>query len=194
MNCGPKAITRRAQLAKSTALSATLLGASSACNIGQSQPTIVGPNEVSWSQNQEMGEPRWSLWTQTLAMAEQATGIKVNLVAEPGTAVWTKRQAEFAAASPAVDVMFNQLNWVLPGGLNGMFVDHNQYMRRDKVDAKQYYKADLDSGPGKASYGAFRLRAVEKWSITTRSSSTRAVSSTRRKTGPARICWTSADA
>src|SRR5438067_531875 len=37
------------------------------------------------------------------------------------------------------------LNWVIGGGLQGMFVDHNEYFRRDKVDTKQYYQTEFNS-------------------------------------------------
>ncbi|HVG97282.1 MAG TPA: extracellular solute-binding protein, partial [Chloroflexota bacterium] len=78
-------------------------------------------------------------------MAAAATGVKINVVWEPSQNYWDKRQTEAAAGSGGVDVMINQLNWVVPGGLQGMFPDHYALMRRDKLDTKEFYKADLES-------------------------------------------------
>jgi ABC-type glycerol-3-phosphate transport system substrate-binding protein len=78
-------------------------------------------------------------------MAEQATGVRITVVEETSGTAWEKRQTEQAAGTTSVDITYNQLNWVIGGGLQGMFVDHAELMRRDKVDPKQYYKAELDS-------------------------------------------------
>jgi ABC-type glycerol-3-phosphate transport system substrate-binding protein len=50
-------------------------------------------------------------------------------------------------------------DWVIPGGLNGMFVDHNEYLRRDRVDTRQYYKAGLDMWSWKGKQWAMPLQA-----------------------------------
>ena len=40
---------------------------------------------------------------------------------------------------------YNQNNWVLVGGLKGMFADHLPYMVRDKVNQAEYIKIELES-------------------------------------------------
>jgi ABC-type glycerol-3-phosphate transport system substrate-binding protein len=55
--------------------------------------------------------------------------------------------------------MINQVNWVIPGGLSGLFVDQFEYLRRDKVDARQYYKADWESWQWKGKQWAIPMQA-----------------------------------
>jgi multiple sugar transport system substrate-binding protein len=105
---------------------------------------ITGPKEIAWSLT-DLGDAWRQAWNDTYRLAEQATGIKITASWEPGSGYWDKRQAEVAAGAPSVDLMYNQTNWVLPGGLKGMFVDHYEYLRRDKVDTKQYFQAALDT-------------------------------------------------
>jgi multiple sugar transport system substrate-binding protein len=99
---------------------------------------------MTWVSHWPATDARSGPWQETWKLAEQATGVKINVVVEGGDR-FTKRQAESAAGSTSGDVFGNQLNWVLPGGLNGMFVDLYELMRRDKVDPKQFFKADLES-------------------------------------------------
>jgi multiple sugar transport system substrate-binding protein len=98
-----------------------------------------------WSHYFPPSDSRTPPLVETFRQVEQATGVRITELAEPGAEYWPKRQAEHAAGGANVDVMINQTNWVLPGGLSGMFADHLEYMRRDKVDPKQYYQAELDS-------------------------------------------------
>lgn len=85
-------------------------------------------------------------WRSALEAASKATNVKATLQTEPGGApFWEKRQNEFAAGSAGADVTYNQNNWVLIGGLRGMFVDHQPYMTRDKVNASEYLKIELES-------------------------------------------------
>lgn len=161
MQSGNAKLTRRTQLrwlgAAPVAAAAVALGA---CGpLGRQQaPTAAGPKEITWSCYQ-LGEARQKLWDETWITAEKATGVKINVLWEPGAGYWDKRQAEAAAGSPAVDIMINQLNWVVPGGLSGVFVDHNELMRRDKVDLKQYLKADLDSWSWKGKLYAVPMQS-----------------------------------
>ena len=110
----------------------------------QAKPTVSGPKEIVWSKTQ-IGQPQDGYWTDTWKAAQDATGIKITPAVEPSGDYWTKRQTEFAAGGTAVDLMTNNLSWVLPGGLSGMFVDFSEYLRRDKIDPKSFYQADLDS-------------------------------------------------
>lgn len=85
--------------------------------------------------------------------------MKIDNVWEPQQDYWTKRQAEFAAGSANLDVMINSLGWVVSGGLLGMFVDHSELLKADKVDVKQYYKADLDSWSWKGKQWALPMQS-----------------------------------
>jgi multiple sugar transport system substrate-binding protein len=85
-------------------------------------------------------------WRSALAAATAATGVKATLLTEPGGApFWEKRQNEYAAGAAGADVTYNQNNWVLIGGLRGMFADHQPFLARDKVDTSQYIKIELES-------------------------------------------------
>jgi multiple sugar transport system substrate-binding protein len=144
-------VTRRATLMTRRAVvlaasgAAAIGGLLAACSGFGGQPAaIIGPKEMTWSCYQ-LGEPRQTLFGQMFQQAEQATGVKINALWESGTGYWDKRQAEAAAGSTSVDIMINQTDWVLPGGLAGLFVNHFDYMRRDKEDTSQYYKVGLDT-------------------------------------------------
>ena len=104
---------------------------------------LAGPKEVTWS-SYEIGLPEQQAWDQQFRLAESTLGVKIHNVWEPQLDYWTKRQAEYAAGSANLDAMINSLSWVVSGGLSGLFVDHTEYLRRDKVDTRQYYKADLE--------------------------------------------------
>jgi ABC-type glycerol-3-phosphate transport system substrate-binding protein len=106
--------------------------------------TSVAPPEVLWSLQFPPEDARTRAWIETWRRTAQATGLHVTVVSE-GSDRWTKRQAEFAAGSTSVDIMGNQLNWVIPGGILGIFADCAEYLRRDKVDTKQFYAADFES-------------------------------------------------
>lgn len=85
-------------------------------------------------------------WRDALAAAATATNVKATLLTEPGGApFWEKRQNEYAAGAAGADVTYNQNNWVLIGGLKNMFVDHQPYLTRDKIDTSQYIKIEIDS-------------------------------------------------
>jgi multiple sugar transport system substrate-binding protein len=105
---------------------------------------VAGPTEITWSK-QLIGPPQDDYWFATWKAASEATGVKVTPLAEPGADYWTKRQAEFAGGTAAVDLMTTNSSWVIPGGVNGMFVDYNPLLKRDKIDPKIFYKADLDT-------------------------------------------------
>jgi multiple sugar transport system substrate-binding protein len=152
--------TSTAVAASTTAvsLSAATSTSTSATAAASAAPLVAGQREMTWS-CYTLGEPAQTYWNDTLKAAEQATGVKVNASWEAGTNYWDKRQAEVAANSPNVDIMVNQLNWIVPGGLNGMFVDHNAYMQRDKVDPAQYYPADLASWAWKGKQWAMPMQS-----------------------------------
>ncbi|MGH2353140.1 MAG: ABC transporter substrate-binding protein [Chloroflexota bacterium] len=153
---GPRA-TRR-QLAAGVA---PVIGAlAAACSTGQTpagSTSFEGPKEINWVGYQSSPD-RQALFEQSFKASGEANGVTVNVTWEGGN-FWEKRQAEFAGGSTSADIMVLNLDWVIPGGLAGMFVDHNEYLRRDKVDTKQYYKAGLDTWSWKGKQWAIPLQA-----------------------------------
>jgi multiple sugar transport system substrate-binding protein len=131
-----------------------------ACTAGQSATparTFEGPKAITWTGYTSTPD-RQGLFEQSFKAGGAANGIDVTVVWEGGN-YWEKRQTEFASGSTSADVMVLNVDWVIPGGLNGMFVDHNEYLRRDKVDTKQYYKAGLDMWAWKGKQWAMPLQA-----------------------------------
>jgi ABC-type glycerol-3-phosphate transport system substrate-binding protein len=124
---------------------------------GAEPARVSGPKEITWSCYQ-LGEARQKLWDDALQLDAKATGVTINVLWESGTGYWDKRQAETAAGSPSVDVMINQTDWVIPGGLSGMFPDHYEYLRRDKIDLTQFYKAGLDTWSWKGKQWAIPMQ------------------------------------
>lgn len=153
--------TRRAALTGAVGGAAGLValacGGSASTSTGSSGQ-ITGPKEITWS-SYRLGDQDEQRWGDTFKKAEQVTGVKTNVVWEPSDGYWDKRQTEFAAGSVNLDVMINSLSWVLPGGLVGMFPDHNDLLRRDKVDTKQYYQADLLSWSWKGKQWALPMQS-----------------------------------
>ena len=156
----PSATSARSSAASASAATTTLVATTStsallsaatsapasatAVTASTTAPAVSAQQAVTWS-CYNLGEPAQTRWTDTFLAASKATGIKVNVSWEPSDKYWDRRQAEVAANSPVVDIMNNQLNWVIPGGLEGMFVDHFEYMRRDHVDPNEYFKTDIAS-------------------------------------------------
>jgi multiple sugar transport system substrate-binding protein len=119
---------------------------------------ISGPKEITWIGYQS-DAVRQGLFEQSFKAGGAANGVAVTVNWEASPDYWTKRQAEFAGGSTSGDVMVLNNDWVIPGGLAGMFVDHNEYMKRDKVDPKQYYGAALNSWAWKGKQWAIPLQA-----------------------------------
>ncbi|HET7768802.1 MAG TPA: extracellular solute-binding protein [Chloroflexota bacterium] len=137
--------TRRAVLA----LSAPAALAIAACGAQGAQPggetKSATPKEMSYVK--PVGSEQFDAgWRKAFAAASAATNVKATLLTEPGGApFWEKRQNEFAAGVPGADATYNQNNWVLIGGLKGMFADFLPYMTRDKINQAQYLKIELES-------------------------------------------------
>lgn len=132
-----------------------------ACTMGRTPGTsqdFAGPKEIHWVGYQSTPD-RQELFGQSFKAAGAANGITVNVTWEGSGDFWTKRQAEFAGGSTSADIMVLNSDWVLPGGFAGMFVDHNEYLRRDRVDVKQYYKAGFDMWGWKGKQWALPLQA-----------------------------------
>ncbi len=146
----PARRSRRRVLAAAATQSAGMgmMVALAACGLGgggQEAPAAgTQPKEITLikTQGTEVGERAWQA---TFDAATAATKVRINLIREPsGSSFWDKRQAEFAAGS-GPDVMYNQLNWFIVGGLKGMFIDHLPLFKRDKIDTSQYIKTEFES-------------------------------------------------
>lgn len=88
---------------------------------------------------------RYQAFRNTLKQAEEALGIKTEIVPGPYGEIWTKRQTNHAAGQADVDLSINQINWYGYGGLNGIFPDHIPFFQRDKIPLEDYFSADLRS-------------------------------------------------
>ena len=134
------------------------LGACAGASTPAAPAALEGPREISWMGYTSTPD-RQGLFEESFKKSGEVNGVKVTVTWEGSADYWTKRQAEFAGGSTSADVMVLNLDWVLPGGFSGMFVDHNEYMKRDKVDPKQYYKAALDTWAWKGKQWAIPLQA-----------------------------------
>jgi len=156
--------TRRAVMeqaaAGGAALVATACGTNAGSGTGSAKP-IAGPKEIMWSSYQ-LGDHDETAWRDTFKLAEQVTGVKTNLIFEQSDGYWDKRQTEFAAGSANLDVMINSQSWVLPGGLNGMFVDHNEYLRATRSIRSSTTRPTCSHGRGRASSGRCPCSPVAK--------------------------------
>jgi ABC-type glycerol-3-phosphate transport system substrate-binding protein len=76
----------------------------------------------------------------TADLIREMTGIRVTLQIEQQAPAWIKRQAEFAAGQTSNDIMDQAQQFLVAGGLRGMYVDLNDLIRRDKWDTRQFYK------------------------------------------------------
>jgi multiple sugar transport system substrate-binding protein len=103
----------------------------------------TGTKAITWS-CYNLGDARIKAFNDTWQMAEKATGVTINPVWTGGADYWTKAQAAFAGGVAPADIMVNQDNWVVNGGLSGLFLDLAAFMRRDKMDPTQFYTSGLD--------------------------------------------------
>ena len=89
-------------------------------------------------------DARWTALSQTFAEGAEALGITIETPPEYRE-VWQKRTTEFAAGTTTVDITYNQNNWALTGGLNGMFVEKFQLLKSSNVPVETYFAADIES-------------------------------------------------
>jgi multiple sugar transport system substrate-binding protein len=133
---------------------AAACGTANSGGAGQSAKPGAAPKQITLSKTQS-SPFKEQAWADTFAQAQKSTGVKITLAVEPGDTYWDKRQAEFAGGTANADVIYNQPNWVLGGGLAGMFADLMPLFKRDKLDMSQYYKADMDSWTWKGKLYGF---------------------------------------
>jgi multiple sugar transport system substrate-binding protein len=144
-----KGISRRTALSFVTVVGGgvTAAGLAACGNPGapQGETKSAAPKEMSFLKPVSIDRVD-NGWREAFEAATSATNVKATLLTEPGgVAFWEKRQNEYAAGSAGADVTYNQNNWVLIGGLRGMFVDLQPYIARDKHDTSQYIKIELES-------------------------------------------------
>mgnify|MGYP001163433487 CR=1 FL=1 len=130
--------------ASAAAISSTSASTSSTASVAASTSArAAGAQEITWS-CYNLGTSRIDALNKTFQAAQQATGVKVNVVWAGGSDYWDKAQAAFAGGVASADIIVNQDNWVIAGGLSGMFVDVSDYMRANKMDPSQFYKSGLE--------------------------------------------------
>jgi len=61
------------------------------------------------------------------------------IITPPGTDLWGRMQAEFAARQTSMDIGQNQVNWVGPGAIRGIFEPLDQYLAKDRIVAQDEY-------------------------------------------------------
>lgn len=141
--------TRRGALGQLAALSAAGAGAAlAACGQQASTPPTTQtarPATVEWrhSGGNEAVVARWTDYSTDVKAALAPKNITVNLNFE-SSQMWEKLQAEFAGGS-GPDVVYNQVNWYILGGVRGVFKQLDDRLQRDKVRADAYNKGAMDS-------------------------------------------------
>src|SRR5688572_10400116 len=138
--------TRRAVLASGASAAAT--GVLGACGTGpaqQPESRTVQPATVEWRHlaSSDAVVARWTDFSNDLKAAMAEKKVAVNLVFEPNQ-MWEKMQVEFAGGS-GPDVVYNQVSWVIPGGVRGIFLQLDDYVKRDKIRRESYSAGAWDS-------------------------------------------------
>jgi len=143
--------TRRTLLRTGTVAALGLSAASlAACGLGGAANSsaeatkAASPKEVTWVKTSS-SDVFDRAWQDMFEIGQKSTGIKMNIIREPSAGFWDKRQQEYAGGSANADMMYNQLNWFIIGGLRGMYVDHLPYFKRDKIDPATYIKTEFES-------------------------------------------------
>src|SRR5581483_2804984 len=134
-------------------------GGTTSPGAAQAPQRLSGPPQKVTFIKQQATELKDNAWRETFQLAVKAVNVIPELVVEPSAGFLDKRIAEFAAGSANADVTYNQLNWFLPMGLQGMLVDLMPLFKRDKVDTAQYYKADFESWMWKGKLYALSFQA-----------------------------------
>ena len=138
--------TRRAVLAGGAALAAGVLGA---CGAGratqQPEARAVQPATVEWRHlaSSDAVVQRWGDFGNDVKAALAEKKITVNLNFE-SSQMWEKLQVEFAGGT-GPDVVYNQVSWVIPGGVRGIFLQLDDLVKRDKVKRESYSAGAWDS-------------------------------------------------
>jgi ABC-type glycerol-3-phosphate transport system substrate-binding protein len=119
------------------------------------------PAEVTWV-SRSPGAVREPLWNETFRALEAATGVKVNVIWEVvpnDLAYLEKRSAEAASGSVGADLMMNWVGWLGTGASAGWWADLGAPLKRDKIDTRQFFKADLDAATWKGKLYALNFQS-----------------------------------
>jgi len=109
--------------------------------------------EITISNYHSPEDPRWKALSETFKIGEQALGMKINTTLE-FREVQQKRNAEFAAGTTNVDITYNQVNWVLQWGLNGVIEELTPYFAKGPRKKEDYFAGELVNWSwGPALYG-----------------------------------------
>ncbi|HEU5314539.1 MAG TPA: sugar ABC transporter substrate-binding protein [Chloroflexota bacterium] len=137
-------MTRRSLLAGGAASAGALLAA---CGGPNQQPAAqtLQPATVEWrhSASSDAAVQRWTDFSTDVKAALAEKKITVNLVFET-TQMWEKMQVEYAGGS-GPDVVYNQVSWVIPGGVRGIFMQLDDLAKRDKIKRESYSAGAWDS-------------------------------------------------
>src|SRR5688572_20649457 len=123
-------------------------GILSACGAGaaqQPESRTVQPATVEWRHlaSSDAVVQRWTDFGNDVKAALAEKKITVNLNFE-STQMWEKMQVEYAGGS-GPDVVYNQVSWVIPGGVRGIFLQLDDLVKRDKVRRESYSAGAWDS-------------------------------------------------
>src|SRR5688572_33101709 len=132
-------LTRRTVLTNgATAAGAGVLSACGAGAAQQPQTQTLQPATVEWRHlaSSDAVVQRWTDFGNDVKAALAEKKITVNLNFE-STQMWEKMQVEYAGGS-GPDVVYNQVSWVIRGGLLGIFLQLDDLVKRDKIRRENY--------------------------------------------------------
>src|SRR6266508_387361 len=138
-------VTRRALLGSAATAGAAALAACGATGGTQPASQSLQPATVEWrhSASSDAAMARWTDFSNDVKAAMAEKKINVNLTFETSQ-MWEKMQVEFAGGS-GPDVVYNQVSWVIPGGVRGIFLQLDDLVKRDKIKRDSYSAGAWDS-------------------------------------------------
>ena len=126
---------------------------------GQGTPGASGaPVEVLWATYAPPSDVRADMWKETWKMAGRPPGSRSTSSGSRASTTWHKRQTETAAGTTSVDIISTSSTGSSPAGCKACSPTTTRYLRRDKLDTKQFYKADLESWAWKGKLWACPCR------------------------------------
>lgn len=131
--------TTRRTLVRTTAAggAATILAACGGPGGAPERTQSAAPATVELRHN-GVSEAQMARWRPVFEKAQASLPKHITLNATFETErMWEKLQVEHAAGS-GPDVVYNQVNWYITGGVNGIFRALNDYMARDRVKREAY--------------------------------------------------------
>ncbi|MGH2349994.1 MAG: ABC transporter substrate-binding protein, partial [Chloroflexota bacterium] len=155
--------TRRALFRSAAAGgSAASLGVMAACGEGSSAPPTTQsaqPVTVELRHN-GVSEAQMARWRPVFDAAKASLPKHITLNATFETEkMWDKLQAQHAGGE-GPDVTYNQVNWVITGGVHGIFRSLNDLLARDKVKPDAYNPGAFQSWRWKGQQYAMPYSAI----------------------------------